>query len=538
MTLECARCHDHKYDPLTQTEYYQLCAFFDNIDEAGLYSYFTPAVPTPTLRLADDTTKAELARLDRQIAEEEAKLRQLASDRESDFVAWRASARAMPHETLVPGLVKHLTFDEVAAPNASVPGKVGKAARLTGDDGIGLDIGNFKRTQPFSIALWMNTPDVKQRAVVFHRSRAWTDAGSRGYELLLEEGRLSAALIHFWPGNAIRVRSRDAIAVGEWTHVAMTYDGSSRAAGLRLYINGLPADTEIVRDNLYKEITGGGGDNITIGERFRDRGFTGGLIDEFQVYDRQLSPIEIDQLHGNQRLANALAVAEARRGDSAFDQLYSYYLATVDDVYRSQLTVLREARVARAAIEDSLQEVMVMRELPTPRQTYFLKRGAYDAPGDPVSPGTPDVFPPMAADAPRNRLGLARWLTDPGHPLTSRVAVNRFWQMVFGNGLVRTPEDFGRQGQPPTHPELLDWLANDFVEHGWDVKRLIKMLVMSATYQQSSAVTESHLTRDPENRLLGRAPGHRLAAEMLRDNALCCERVVGRTHRWSAGPPL
>ncbi|MDA1052697.1 MAG: DUF1553 domain-containing protein [Planctomycetota bacterium] len=534
LTLECARCHDHKYDPLLQTEYYQLCAFFDNIDEAGLYSYFTPAVPTPTLRMADDATKANIAELDKQVAEEEAKLKQLATAKRAAFGEWQVNAKSIVDGGLVPGMLKHLAFDEVAAPNELVPGKVGPGVRLTGDDGIGLDVGNFKRSQPFSVTLWMNTPDVKQRAVVFHRSRAWTDAGSRGYELLLEEGCLSAALIHFWPGNAIRVRTREPIATNQWLHVAITYDGSSRAAGWRIYIDGEPADTEIVRDNLYKEITGGGGDNITIGERFRDRGFTGGLVDEFRVYGRQLSSLEVAQLHDDHSLTDAMAASVKTNRDAATNELYDYYLTTVDQEFQLQLAALQQARDAKTAAEDSLQEIMVMRELPTPRQTYLLKRGAYDAPGDPVSPGTPGVFPPLADGAPNNRLGLAQWLTDPSHPLTARVAVNRFWQIVFGNGLVRTPEDFGRQGQPPSHPELLDWLARDFAEHQWDVKRLMKLLVMSATYQQGSAVTETQLARDPENRLLGRSPSHRLTAEMLRDNALA---VSGLLVDRIGGPP-
>ncbi|MBC8355145.1 MAG: DUF1553 domain-containing protein [Planctomycetes bacterium] len=526
LTLECARCHDHKYDPLTQTEYYQLCGFFDNLDEAGLYSYFTPSVPTPTLRLVDDATRQNLAGLETQVFDEEAKLKRLTDSRKAAFETWQNDLTTNSDEIPVPAPIKHLAFDEVKAPNESVAGKVGQGIRLTGDDGVGLDVGNFKRFQPFSIALWMNTPDVKERAVVFHRSRAWTDAGSRGYELLLEDGCLSAALIHFLPGNAIRVRTRTPIAVAEWQHVAMTYDGSSRGAGLQLYIDGEPAKTKTVRDNLYKAITGGGGDNITIGERFRDRGFKGGLVDEFQVFDRMLSSLEVAQLHDGHSLVDAIAASSRATDDGSIEKLYSYYLATKDEEYQSQLIALQKAREAKSALEESLQEIMVMRESPTKRQTYFLKRGAYDSPGDPVSADTPAAFPPMPNGAAKNRLGLAQWLTDPSHPLTARVAVNRFWQIVFGNGLVQTPEDFGRQGQPPSHPALLDWLARDFVEHEWNVKRLMKMLVMSATYQQSSSVAETHLARDPENRLLSRSPSHHLPAEMLRDNALAASGLL------------
>lgn len=519
LTMECARCHDHKYDPLTQKEYYELCAFFDNIDEAGLYSYFTSSVPTPTLRLVDDSTKAKLLELERQVAVEEDKLRQLAETKRTAFADWLGQQTPDIEQSKTLGQLAHLTFDEVKAPNEAVSGPVGNGVRLTGDDGIGLSVGNFKRSQPFSVSLWMNTPKLMERAVIFHRSRAWTDAASRGYELLLDEGRLSAALIHFWPGNAICVRTVEPVAVEEWIHVAVTYDGSSHANGLQLYVNGQSAATEIVRNNLYKEITGGGGDNITIGERFRDRGFKQGLVDEFRVYDRELTSLEVQQQHGG-----GLSVDPTDK--AVKETQLSYYLQVVDADYQAQLKSLETARANYAAAQNALQEIMVMRESQTPRQTYLLKRGAYDARGELVSPATPSVFPPMPADASKDRLGLARWLTDPKHPLTARVAVNRMWQMVFGNGLVRTPEDFGRQGQPPTHPELLDWLTNDFMQHGWDVKRLLKSLVMSATYRQSSSVTSEQLARDPENRLLARAPSHRLPAEMLRDNALAVSGLL------------
>jgi len=518
LTFECARCHDHKYDPIEQKEYYQVSAFFDNIDEAGLYSFFTKSVPTPTLRLTNDATKAKFADLDKQIADAIARL----EARTKGEIPAGEEAKSE-----IAGRVAHLDFEGAAkAPNQSVPGKIGKAVRLTGDDAIGTKVGNFPRWQPFSVALWMNTPDEKDRAVIFHRSRAWTDAASRGYQLLIEDGRLSASLIHFWPGNAIRVRTRDKISTDEWLHVTVTYDGSSQAAGLKIFVNGKPADCEIVRDNLYKNITGGGGDNIAIGERFRDRGFTDGLVDEFQVFDRRLTAIEIAQLHDGESLTKLLAAK--REGLNAADQqlLREFLLETTDADYRSQLNALKTLRQQRCQTEDGIAEIMVMQETSEPHPTYFLRRGAYGAREDQVFPETPSVLPPFSEDLPRNRLGLAQWLTAPDHPLTSRVAVNRFWQAIFGRGLVATPEDFGSQGTPPTHPELLDWLAKDLQENGWDIKRLVKQMVTSATYRQASEATPEMLERDPENLLFARAPSYRLSAEMLRDNALAASGLL------------
>ena len=149
-----------------------------------------------------------------------------------------------------------------------------------------LPLGNFDRYEPFSLALWIKTPDFKDRAVIIHRSMSWTDAGSRGYQLLIEDGKLTAGLIHFWPGNAIGIRARDPLPLKEWVHVAITYNGSSRAGGLTLYVNGKPAPCEVVRDHLTKNITGGGNDHLTVGQRFRDRGFKNGLVDEIKVFDR------------------------------------------------------------------------------------------------------------------------------------------------------------------------------------------------------------------------------------------------------------
>ena len=524
LTMECCRCHDHKFDPITQTEYYQLSSFFDNIDEAGLYSYFTPAVPTPTLLLAKDHQKTEIKRLEKDVGRAEEKLFDVETLGRKAFKQWLQSDEII--ENYPVGNVLHLDFEKVTGRNKRTAGVVGSAVKLTGDDAVKTEVGNFKRSQPFSVSLWMQTPDVKERAVIFHRSRAWTDAGSRGYQLLIEEGKLSASLIHFWPGNAIRVKTEQVLPTKKWIHVAVTYDGSSEASGLRIFVDGEPASVEVVRDNLTKQITGGGGDNIAIGERFRDRGFTDGLVDEFKVYDRELASIEVESL-----------------ADLTFDSSqvmptadhFEFYLSTVNPGYQNALNELQQKRQALHDYLEQIPEIMVMRELPKPKPTYRLARGAYDAPAEEVSFETPQALNNLPEDLPKNRLGLARWLTDPSNPLTARVAVNRIWQMLFGQGLVRTPEDFGSQGELPTHPELLDWLAVEFVESGWDTKALIKQIVLSVTYRQSSEVNETSLKLDPENRLLARFPSYRMPAEMLRDNALA---VSGLLVNKIGGPPV
>lgn len=526
LTLECARCHDHKYDPISQAEYYQLTAFFDNIDEAGLYSFFTPSVPTPTLMLTSEAQKAQLATQREIIANLTEELQALRAARQPAFAAWQASQTDLDFAPT--GELLHLDFETVTGRNQQVPGVVGSAVKLTGDDAVSTEVGNFKRSQPFSVALWMQTPDVKDRAVIFHRSRAWTDAGSRGYELLIEEGKLSAALIHFWPGNALRITTRDLIPTQTWLHVVITYDGSSEAAGLKIFLNGTEAETETIRDQLTKQITGGGGDHITIGERFRDRGFTQGLVDEFRVFERQLTPAEVAHL------ATPPAEASSPVRLPGEDELLAFYLARVDEPYQQKLKELEQAREKLNSLLDGLTEIMVMREMEPRKPTYRLTRGEYDKRAEQVFAATPEVFAPLDPNLPPNRLALAQWLTHPQHPLTARVAVNRIWQLLFGEGLVRTPEDFGSQGNLPTHPELLDWLSVRFVEEGWNLHWLLKTIVSSSTYQQSSAVTAEHLQHDPENLLLTRSPSFRLSAEMLRDNALAVSGLL--VHKVGGAP--
>ncbi|MDP7203958.1 MAG: DUF1553 domain-containing protein [Pirellulaceae bacterium] len=523
LTLECARCHDHKYDPITQRDYYQLFAYFNNIDEAGLYSYFTPSVPTPTLRITDRAMRNRLAANRESMRAEQDKLAGLATAQQQAFQQWLANR---PGETSIGGQVAHLDFEGFGdGENKGVEGKVGKAVRLSGDAGVGTKVGNFRRSQPFTVACWIQTPDFKERAVIYHRSRAWTDAGSRGYQMLLEEGRLSASLIHFWPGNAIRVRTRAPIPLQQWLHVTMTYDGSSRAAGLKIWIDGQAAETEIVRDNLYKNISGGGGDTITIGERFRDNGFSAGLVDEFKVFDRQLTVLEISHLHDGKSLTAALAVPQEDIEEDLREGLKQFYLATLNEPYRAQVKVLEGVRQQQGSLQDGLTEIMTMEELEPRRQSHVLRRGAYDAPTTEVTPGTP-AFLLSVKGLSQDRLGLSRWLTSPDHPLTGRVAVNRLWQMCFGNGLVATPEDFGSQGAAPSHPRLLDWLASEFVAQGWDVKKFIRTLVCSSTYRQKSAVPLQVRSLDPDNVLYSRGTSYQLSAEMIRDNALAASDLL------------
>ncbi len=594
LTFECARCHDHKFDPITQKEFYGLFSFFQNVDEAGLYAFFTPSMPTPAAPIMDAAAKGKLTALRTAVADAERKTAALRESKRGAFSEW---LKSRPIEITSPGEIGRFAFDTLEkgklanaldpkmpatlkGENKLVPGVSGQAVQFSGDDAVDLPIGNFRSSEPFSVSLWMKTPDKKDRAVVFHRSKAWTDAASRGYELLIEDGRLKWSLIHFWPGDAISIRATQPLAINEWTHVVVTNDGSGRAAGLRIFVNGAAARTDVIRDGLTRDITGGGGDNISLGERFRDRGFKGGAIDDFRVFARALTPLEalaafdpkangvLVQAHGDASgsagvppagsgvspepsdTAGAPSGTDAKprpsgpretRGPAGGTPalpdapLFDYFLATVDADWKNQLGALAAARGEAVKFSTAQKEIMVMRELPQPKKSYVLLRGQYDQRRDEAPPIVPEWLAPFPANAPRNRLGLAQWLTDPRHPLTARVTVNRIWQNIWGRGLVKTAEDFGSQGSRPLYPEVLDSLAAQFIASGWDVKALVKTIVMSRTYRQRSIADAKTMTDDPENELLARGPRIRLAAEMVRDNALAASGLLAEK---IGGPPV
>ncbi|MEM6776046.1 MAG: DUF1553 domain-containing protein [Planctomycetota bacterium] len=572
LTLECCRCHDHKYDPLPTKDYYSLGAFFDNIDERGLISFFTDAVPTPAMPLPNQDQQRQIdqarRRLQRAESSYDAFLRRDHRERAKHWLQSLSDHEADPP----PGLVTHLDFDELldvapddsldemgknrppetmasltnsAGPNAVTPrvnrlvdGRESRAIELTGDDAVVIPgAGHFRRHDAFSTSLWIWTADVDQRGVIYRRSRGWDDAGSVGYELTKENGVLSAKLCHFWPGDAIAVETAQPMDSSSWVHVAVTYDGSSRADGLKIYINGEPAATIVKADCLTRRIDEwrSGYQDLAIGSRYRDRGFTRGRVDEFRLFDRVISAIEVRQLYDGRSLDQLLSTPGDQRTPTQEDDLIDYFLAAVDKESKTQREQLRAARAAANDAMDATPAIMVMREAVQPRQSYVLGRGVYDSRGEAVTPTTPQCLPSMEESLPRDRLGLAQWLVGDDHPLTARVTVNRYWQMMLSRGLVATPEDFGNQGQVPSHPDLLNWLARDFVYHGWNVRRLLKQIALSATYRQTSTVSAEQRERDPENVYLARGTQPRLSAEMIRDNALS---VSGLLVDRVGGPPV
>jgi hypothetical protein len=557
LTLECARCHDHKYDPISQREYYQLAAFFNSIDEHGLYER-TDIVPTPSVLLPTPVQGERLETLGRDIDAAHAHLAQRRRAGDAAFTAW-LDATPLPS---IPDVVGRFPLDEIgddgvlsntAGPDAP-PGRIhagtsvaephlvagvrGQALLVDGDNLAHLPgVGDLDRWTPFTIAFWVrdDEPDTGPR-IVAHRSSG-TDAGPYGFDLLLDDGQLVARVFRHWPGNAIAVRTKQPVLTpGRWTHVVWRYDGSSRADGLSLHLDGLVVPVHTVRDRLWKTVGGGGtygpgGHDLILGQRFRDAGLAGGMFDEVVIVRRAVCGLEARHLFDGRALADALADPTTN-----LDALREWYLSAFDADTRQAAAELEARRQAYATEENAVREVMAMAELPEPRPTYVLARGAYDAPkaeSNRVRRGVPACLSTPAND-PADRLDLATWVTDPQHPLTARVAANRLWQVCFGHGLAPTSDNLGLQGRMPTHATLLDYLARELIEGGWDVKAMLRRIVLSATYRQDSVAMPERRRADPENRLLSRGPRKRLEAEMIRDTALA---AAGLLVREVGGPP-
>jgi len=540
LTMECCRCHDHKYDPISTKTYYEMSSFFANIDEAGLYAYFNSnAVPPPTLLLTTDAQDKDIAIKLAAVKTAEKNLTTVKTAERPGFETWLTTR---PQTPAWKNILTHLTFDAIArgkfvnsvnpkapassnAANKVVPnGVTDGAVQLTGDLPIELGLPKSNREAPLTFSFWIKPATLHQRAVVFHQSKAWTDSASKGYELLIEDGKLSAAWIHFWPGNALRVNAVEALPLKKWTHVSISYDGSSRAKGVKIYINGALAPSEIVRDQLTKEINSG--KSLAIGQRFRDSGFKMGQLDDFKVFGRNITAIEAQQLFDGKSLTTLLSKLPTTLTAPEKEQLFQYYLDNHSASYIAALSSLQAVRVKYNTAMDSTTEIMVMKEMPKPKKAYILERGLYSEHGEEVTANTPPFLPPFPKGLKKNRLGLAQWLLADKNPLTSRVTVNRYWQMIFSRGIVSSPEDFGSQGSRPTHANLLDWLSRDFMDHNWDVRRLLKQMVISSTYRQSTVTSLEMRDIDPKNLYLSRGNPARLSAEMIRDQVLATSGLL------------
>ena len=564
LTMGCARCHDHKYDPISQEDYYKLFSFFNSTIERGDGIFSANAIEYgqgvsnfesmnagPVLALPDPEVAEIRDFLLKEIAGKQDSIREYRKVNQPIAREWasRQQGTKILEDRVEAATISHLTFDDMADGKMSdqargnkpatfwggitaVEGRYGKAIR---SDASGQLVAEgkqaaFERMEPFTISFWINPPKLFKRAHVLFNGNARIQ-GYRGWDIVLDSNRVHFRLNHAHPYQSLDIRTPVALQTNEWTHFVWTYDGSSTAKGMRLYQNGMEIEPVIERDYIYRSskpyfefaptvympYRG-----ITIGNRHYDQDFTGGLLDEVRILNREAGELVAlylyEQNEGAEAFRGALANQDAK--------IHEFYHLFVDDQLEVQRRALRQIQAREVETIDTVREIMVMGDYKNQRPTYVLDRGVYDAHGKPVGREVPNSILPWPDDLPRNRLGLGQWLVHPDHPLTARVAVNQMWYLMFGRGIVETVEDFGNQGALPSHPALLDWLALHFQENNWNLKQLLKLMVTSATYRQSSKIRPDLAERDPDNQWLHRGPRYRRSAEMVRDNILAASGLL------------
>ena len=546
LTMVCARCHDHKYDPISQREFYEFYAFFHNVAEAGTgprHGNSVPLIAAPTAdqRVRRKTLAEEVAVVERQLAEQEEALADAQSAWETEVRAdWQHQAIVESATTPSDALALHCQFEGNLEDNSDhrTHGRVlggeiqfgeslvGQAAVFEGKSSIAVnDAGDFESDDAFSCGGWVYALEGTSGPIL---ARLGSNAGRPGYRLRLESRGVWFELLTMRADNAIRVQLVEPLLPNRWQHLFVTYDGSQTANGTRVYVDGVRRRTKTRTDTLNASIRAAA--PLLVGGH--DRGaYFAGRLDDIRVFARELAAAEVASIAYEAPAQWIVGVSKKNRTPEQNQLLNRYYLDRhAPPEYRAAQQKLAALSARAEELAEEFPSTMVMQELSSLRETFLLVRGAYNQPGERVAAGVPNCLPPMAPSLPRNRLGLAQWLVDPRNPLTARVAVNRYWQMYFGAGLVKTSEDFGSQGDLPSHRKLLDWLAAAFVHRSWDVKALQKLIVTSATYRQRSHSSPRQLELDPENRLLARAPRLRLPAESIRDQALSLGGLLVETH--------
>ncbi len=544
LSVECAQCHSHKYDPISQKEYYQFFAFFNNNADSGKQTRGGNAPPMVNVVSDEQQEQRDAATARIKTATEKIAVRK--KEAQPDIDKWIAAAtlNADQKPAEPKGLFAHLPLDEFKDRNTSeiindktaakleggahaCGGKFNGALRVVKNGFVNVKgITPPEWNQPFSFGCWVKPDGNNASGAIFSKMNEGN--AFRGFDIWLQGGAPGTHIINTWPGNAVKVVGKEKAKAKQWSHIFVTYDGSGTAAGTRVYLNGKLLAHNVEQDGLSATIQTPV--DFRIGRRSNSAHANNIEIDDVRMYNRELTSTEVTALAGNDPLAPIFAIAANKRSAKQKATLANHYLNTIDKEFQKFTAEKQSAQAELTAINRTKITSMIMGDQKTMRPTYLLKRGHYEHPdkSDVIKPRVPAFLPPLPKDAPENRLGLARWLTQDNHPLTARVAVNRYWSLLFGQGLVKTVSDLGTQGDYPSHPQLLDWLATDFVKNDWNIKRTLKQMVMSATYRQSSRITPELIAKDPSNTLLTRGPRFRLQGEFVRDNALAVSGLLVR----------
>jgi hypothetical protein len=555
LTAGCAVCHDHKYDPIKMRDFYSLTAFFNNTTQNAMDGNIQNTPPVISVPKPEDRPRYDI--LLKEVAAAKAKVDARKQAAKTDFATWLKTAKPEDFGNKIPtqGLVFHAALKEGKGKTIDVTVK-GKEQAVEFDGGYDWttnrtdktkaftiqagkaiefkDVGDFDRTQPFAISAWVSITKRNQTGAIVGRM----DEGNayRGWDLWVQNDKIGMHVINAYPQDAVKVVARNPLPAGKWTHVTVAYDGTGKSGGLKVYYDGEPQPTDVEADTLRS--TTRTTVPLKIGQRNTTARLAGVAIEDLRIYERAFTSIDAQQLSGSRRTADILAKPADKRTPQETEELYTWWLVTEDVPYRELSAAFRKLQEEEVAIKARGTVASVMNEKAGEPGAFILFRGDYDKRRDPVKADTPASLPAMAKDLPHNRLGLAKWLISKDHPLTARVTVNRFWQEVFGTGIVKTSGDFGIAGELPSHPELLDWLATEFREPtfgaccedavAWDVKRFFRLIVTSSTYRQSAVVTKEKLEKDRDNRFLSRGPRFRMDAEMIRDNALAASGLLVR----------
>jgi len=539
LTSNCAVCHDHKFDPISQRDFYAMSAYFRNTTQSGLDGNIKDTPPVLVMPKNEDRKRydelsplIETAKKERDVARKAAR---------GNFDDWLKTAtvdswdkelakdKAPIARLALTGPAKDGVLDGVAGEKTLTAtsakpvewvdgGPFGAAAKVNGEMAITYpgEVGDFEKDKPYSVSAWVKIAKDTPDGAIFGRMD--NEDGFRGWDLWLQGGEFSSHLIHHWNDDALKVRTKgNQVKRDTWQHIAITYDGSAKPAGLKIYVggkfNGFDTEADTLKSSTRTAAP------FQLARRKTANLISNIALQQIQFYDHVLAVDTIARQAATPEVRKLLAAAPDKRDGKAIDRLFEV-MDDNDQPLMQAAKKLQDLEGEMKSVRERATVTHVQQEkMNSKAMAYILFRGEYDKRKDEVEPGTYQALHPQASDAPKNRLGLAQWLTAKDNGLTPRVIVNRYWQELFGTGIVKSSEDFGIMGDPPTHPELLDWLAVEF-RSDWDVKRLFKLMVMSATYRQSAVASAQKIEMDPANRLLSRGPRFRMDAEVIRDYAL------------------
>ena len=502
MTVGCATCHDHKFDPILQKDFYALGAFFRNGTQKIMDGNLADTPPIIFVPRQKDRAvwEQKTARL-KAIA---AAMEQARGDAKSDFEKWLADRTPEPKAQPIE------RADDAFAAAKPAAGETLK------------DSPKAEAEHAFSVSIHFLAPEKSQKYVVVSQQNS-KDRG-RGWAVDADNGQIAFRLVGD-NGQGIEVRAAEARSLipGTWNELVGTYDGSRNQTGMMLYLNGEP----VVLAGLGARTGRLNGSIETDEDIVLSKSLKAPAISEFHLYRRVLSQAEARLLAVWPDTSATLAYPTAQLTANARGDLLDWFLARNYAPYQKLAAEQHRLNLDVRDLQGRGSASLAMQER-TDQMPFAdtLYRGAYDQKRERVEAHPPSILPPMAASLPRNRLGFAKWLFSDDQPLTARVAVNRMWQEIFGVGITKTVDDFGSQGEPPSHAQLLDWLAIDFHESGWDMKRFYRQVLNSATYRQMALATPEKIAKDPENRLLSRGARYRMDAEMVRDYALAVSGLL------------